>query len=120
DFASRIGELGRQPYSARKFFLRYADRILFSTDGPWPEERLTYYWRFLETWDEYFPYSETPFPPQGFWRMYGLGLPDEVLRKVYYENGARLVPGVAPRLERLGVLERSNHRDDNDGDSRGE
>lgn len=120
DFASRIGELGRQPYSARKFFLRYADRILFSTDGPWPEERLTYYWRLLETWDEYFPYSERPFPPQGFWRIYGLGLPDEVLRKVYYENGARLVPGVAPRLERLGVLERSNHRDDNDGDSRGE
>ena len=60
--ASRIGELGRQPYTARKFFIKYADRILFGTDGPWPEQRLSYYWRFLETYDENFPYSEKPFP----------------------------------------------------------
>ncbi|MEM7783155.1 MAG: amidohydrolase family protein, partial [Planctomycetota bacterium] len=58
EIASRINELGRQPYTARKFFLKYQDRIMFGTDGPWPELRLRYYWRFLETYDEYFPYSE--------------------------------------------------------------
>lgn len=91
EIASRISELGRQPYSARAFFLKYADRILFGTDGPWPEERLRLYWRFLETFDEYFPYSEKPFPPQGFWRIYGIGLPDEVLKKVYQSNAAKLL-----------------------------
>lgn len=101
EIASRIAELGRQPYTARKFFLKYSDRILFGTDGPWPEERMHYYWRFLETWDEYFPYSEKDFPPQGFWNIYGLGLPDEVLKKVYHENAARIVPGVKERLEML-------------------
>jgi predicted TIM-barrel fold metal-dependent hydrolase len=100
DIASRISELGRQPYTARKFFLRYADRILFATDGPWPEERIVLYWRFLETWDEYFPYSEKEFPPQGFWNIYGLGLPDDVLKKVYQENAARLIPGVKERVEK--------------------
>ena len=99
--ASRIGELGRQPYSARKFFLKYADRVVFGTDGPWPEERLTYYWRFLETWDENFPYSEKPFPPQGLWRIYGLGLPENVLRKIYHENAVRLIPGLKQRVERF-------------------
>ena len=100
EIASRIGELGRQPYTARKFFIRHADRILFGTDGPWPEQRLRLYWRFCETWDEYFPYSEKPFPPQGLWQIYGLGLPDPVLRKIYHENAARLVPGVAERLRK--------------------
>ncbi len=98
DIASRINELGRQPYSARRFLIRYADRVLFATDGPWPPERLTCYWRFLETEDEYFPYSERPFPPQGFWHIYGVFLPDAVLRKIYYENAARLIPGVKERL----------------------
>jgi len=98
DLASRISELGRQPYTARRFFLKYADRILLGTDGPWPETRIGLYWRFLETRDEYFPYSEKPFPPQGFWQIYGLGLPDRVLRQVYHENAARLIPGVSERL----------------------
>lgn len=98
EFASRIGELGRQPYTAREFFLKYQDRILFGTDGPWPEPRLHYYWRFLETLDEYFPYSEKEFPPQGFWNIYGIGLPDEVLRKVYHGNAVRIVPGLAAKL----------------------
>ncbi|MCA9211666.1 MAG: amidohydrolase [Planctomycetales bacterium] len=100
EFASRISELGRQPYTARKFFLKYADRILFGTDGPWPEERLQLYWRFLETYDEYFPYSEKPFPPQGLWNIYGIGLPDDVLRKIYFGNAKKIIPGlpdVAPR-----------------------
>ncbi|TWT56144.1 amidohydrolase family protein [Allorhodopirellula solitaria] len=98
--ASRISELGRQPYTARDFFLRHADRILFGTDGPWPAQRLHYYWRFLETRDEYFPYSEKSPPPQGLWRIYGINLPDEVLSKIYHENAARLIPGVAQRLEK--------------------
>ena len=98
EFASRISELGRQPYTARRFFLKHSDRILFGTDGPWPEKRIHLYWRFLETFDEYIPYSEKPFPPQGFWRIYGIQLPNEVLRKVYFENAARIIPGVKERL----------------------
>jgi predicted TIM-barrel fold metal-dependent hydrolase len=101
EIASRIAELGRQPYTARKFLIKYQDRVLFGTDGPWPEERVRLYWRFLETEDEYFPYSEKEFPPQGFWNIYGIHLPDEVLRKIYQENAARIVPGVRERLERL-------------------
>jgi predicted TIM-barrel fold metal-dependent hydrolase len=103
EIASRISELGRQPYTARRFFVKYADRILFGTDGPWPVERLHFYWQFLETENEYFPYSEKPFPPQGFWQIYGVHLPDEVLRKVYQENAARIVPGVAERLRKFRV-----------------
>lgn len=99
EIASRIAELGRQPYSAREFLLKYQDRIMFGTDGPWPELRYFSYWRFMETQDEYFPYSEKPFPPQGFWRIYGVYLPDEVLRKIYSENASRIIPGVAQRLE---------------------
>jgi predicted TIM-barrel fold metal-dependent hydrolase len=98
EFASRISELGRQPYSSRDFFIEHADRIMFGTDGPWPEQRYRYYWRFLETRDEYFPYSEKPFPPQGFWRIYGVHLPEDVLRKVYYENAIRIIPGIGERL----------------------
>jgi predicted TIM-barrel fold metal-dependent hydrolase len=94
EIASRIGELGRQPYSAREFLITYRDRVLFGTDGPWPELRLTYYWRFLETFDEYFPYSEKSFPPQGFWRIYGVGLPRPVLQKLYFENAQKLIPGL--------------------------
>ena len=101
EIASRIGELGRQPYTAGKFFRRHSDRILFGTDGPWPETRLRLYWRFLESRDEYFPYSEKEIPPQGFWRIYGLGLPADVLRRVYQQNAARIIPGVRERLEKF-------------------
>jgi predicted TIM-barrel fold metal-dependent hydrolase len=100
EIASRIAELGRQPFTARRFFLKYQERILFGTDGPWPEERLRLYWRFLETDAEYFPYSERPFPPQGFWNIYGLQLPDEVLQKVYWGNAVRIIPGLAEKLAR--------------------
>lgn len=98
EIASRISELGRQPYTSRRFFLKYADRILFGTDGPRVPERLFPYWRFLETDDEYFAYAENPFPPQGLWNIYGIYLPDDVLRKVYYENSAQIIPGVRERL----------------------
>ncbi len=98
DIASRISELGRQPYSARKFLIRHADRVLFATDGPWPEQRLHAYWRFLETRDQAFDYSEKTPPPQGLWQIHGLGLPDDTLRKIYYRNAAELIPGIADRL----------------------
>lgn len=102
EFASRISELGRQPYSARRFLTKYRDRILFGTDGPWPEERVELYLRFLQTEDEYFPYSEKPFPPQGFWRIYGVGLDDDTLRSIAFENARKLFPAVAERLDEQG------------------
>ena len=100
EFASRISELGRQPYTAREFLIRHRDRVLFGTDGPWPELRLSYYWRFMETFDEYFPYSEKAFPPQGFWRIYGVGLPRTVLAKIYYQNALKLMPSLGEKYSR--------------------
>ena len=96
--ASRINELGRQPYTSREFILKYQDRILFGTDGPWPELRLSYYWRFMETFDENFPYSEKDPQPQGLWRIHGIGLPDDVLRKIYHENALKLIPDLREKF----------------------
>jgi predicted TIM-barrel fold metal-dependent hydrolase len=98
EMAARLAELGRQPYTAREFFIKYADRIMFGTDGPRVRERLFPHWRFLETRDEYFRYAENPFPPQGFWNIHGIGLPDDVLKKIYHENAARIIPGVKEKL----------------------
>lgn len=100
ELSARLAEIGRQPRAARAFFLRYQDRILFGTDGPRPPERMRPHWRLLETEDEYFPYAEDQFPPQGMWRIYGLGLPDDALRKIYAENAVRLIPGLAERWDR--------------------
>ncbi|MGE5378407.1 MAG: amidohydrolase family protein [Bacteroidota bacterium] len=93
DISARLGELGRQPYTARKFFLQYQDRILFGLDaGPNLDEyRLSY--RFLETDDEYFNYNTGEVPAQGRWYVCGMYLPDDVLKKVYSEN-ARKVLGI--------------------------
>lgn len=91
DISARLGELGRQPYSARKFLVRYQDRILFGSDmGPDPAEYRLYY-RFLETADEYFNYNTTPVPAQGRWHVHGMYLPDEVLKKIYQENAIRVL-----------------------------
>jgi predicted TIM-barrel fold metal-dependent hydrolase len=91
DIAARIGELGRQPYSARRFFLKYADRILFGSDfGPNLEAYRVIY-RFLETDDEYFNYNASPVPEQGRWHVCGLYLPEDVLEKVYFRNAERLL-----------------------------
>lgn len=91
DISARIGELGRQPYSARKFFLTYADRILFGTDSSPDLDMYQLYYRFLETDDEYFNYNLSPVPAQGRWYIYGLFLPDDVLKKIYFDNAKRLI-----------------------------
>lgn len=99
DIAARIGELGRQPRTARAFFEKHQDRILFGTDATphgdeFPQQVFNdklyeIYYRFLETDDEYFDYAPAKTPPQGRWQIYGINLPDSILRKVYYENAAR-------------------------------
>lgn len=101
ELAARIGELGRQPRTTRAFFERYQDRILFGTDAVpggretpqqvFGDELYEIYYRFLETEDEYFDYAPAPVPPQGRWRIYGIGLPEGILRKVYHDNAARLL-----------------------------
>ena len=91
DISARIAELGRQPYTARRFFIDYADRILFGSDfGPDLDSYRIIY-RFLETDDEYFDYSPEPCPPQGRWRIYGLNLPNDVLENIYYRNAERIL-----------------------------
>lgn len=89
-----IAELGRQPRNASKFFEKYQDRILFGKDSWKPEEFPTYF-RVLESDDEYFPYYKKY---HAFWSMYGLNLPDEILKKVYYKNAMRLLPGLDTSL----------------------
>ena len=106
DISARIAELGRAPFSARKWFIKYADRILFGTDATPHTAMYQTYFRFLETADEYFKYSDAPIPGQGRWNIYGVDLPDEVLRKVYSDNAKRLLrlegaPGVRVRLRMM-------------------
>lgn len=92
--AAVIAELGRQPRMAKKFFIKYQNRILFGKDSYQPQEFPTYF-RVLETDDEYFPYYKRY---HAFWRMYGLDLPDDVLKKVYYKNALKIVPGLDSSL----------------------
>ena len=101
EIGARIGELGRQPRTATRFFDRYQDRILFGTDAVplgietpqqvFGEDLYRIYYRFLETEDEYFDYAPAPVPPQGRWRIYGLGLRESILRKVYSQNAERVL-----------------------------
>jgi len=103
DIAARINELGRQPRSARRFFERYQDRVFFGTDAIPPpagdetpqqvfgDALYEIYYRFLETEDEYFDYAPAATPPQGRWAIYGLGLNDAILEKVYNGNASRLL-----------------------------
>jgi predicted TIM-barrel fold metal-dependent hydrolase len=83
-------ELGRQPLAARAFFAEYADRVLFGKDS-YAADEFPYYWRTFETRDEYFDYYRRY---HAFWKLYGIGLSDDILRKVYYENALRVVPGI--------------------------
>ena len=101
EMGARLGELGRQPRMSRRFFEKYQDRILFGTDAVpngtdtpqqvFVDQLYEIYYRFLETEDEYFDYAPSLVPPQGRWRIYGIGLPEEILKKVYYGNAARLL-----------------------------
>jgi len=92
DIDARISELGRQPYTARKFFLKYQDRVMFGTDTTPRREAYHTYYRFLETDDEYFDCA-SGHHRQGFWMIYGVFLPKDVLEKLYHKNADRLFFG---------------------------
>jgi len=96
DFSARMDELGRQPYSARDFLIRFQDRVLFGTDMPISPWMYRCHFRFLETADEYFDYpgylGESDSYPR--WKIYGLHLPDGVLEKIYNKNALRIIPGL--------------------------
>lgn len=95
DLSAREGELARQPRAARAFLERHADRALWGTDFlPLEAERTRIWYRILETEDEYFPYSPDPVPPQGRWAAYGLGLPADVLARVYSANARSWIPAL--------------------------
>jgi predicted TIM-barrel fold metal-dependent hydrolase len=85
-----LAELGRQPRSARQWFIQHQDRVLFGKDV-WEPTEYYYYFRVLETADEYFDYYRKR---HAFWKMYGLDLPDDVLKKLYYKNALRIIPGL--------------------------
>ena len=91
DVAAVLYDFGRQPRGAHDFFVKYQDRILFGKDSYQPDE-YPYYWRVFETNDEYFDYYRDY---HAFWKLYGIGLPDQVLRKLYYQNALKLVPGIS-------------------------
>ncbi|MCW5978697.1 MAG: amidohydrolase family protein [Bryobacteraceae bacterium] len=91
EVAAVIEELGRQPRFAREWFIRYQDRVMFGKDTWRPAEYATYF-RLFETADEYFEHDRKY---HGIWRIYGLDLPEEVLRKFYYKNALRVIPGLS-------------------------
>ena len=98
DIDARISELGRQPYSARRFFIKHQERILFGTDTRPSRDAYRMYYRFLETDDEYFD-PAGGHHRQGFWMIYGIFLPKEVLRKLYVDNARKLIFGLAGAKE---------------------
>ncbi len=104
DFSARLDELGRQPYTARGFFVKHQDRIIFGTDMPadtrYSIDMYRSYFRFLETFDEsfYVPDYDGTFE-NSRWPICGIGLPENVLRKIYYKNILRIVPGLREELE---------------------
>lgn len=89
-----LAELGRQPRFARQWMIKYQDRVLFGKDS-WNPEEYHVYFRVLETEDEYFDYYRKR---HAFWKMYGLNLPDEVLKKLYYKNALRILHGIDRNL----------------------
>jgi predicted TIM-barrel fold metal-dependent hydrolase len=94
EIAAVLYELGRQPRAAREFLIKYQDRVMIGKDT-WAPDEYPVYFRVLETDDEYFDYYRKR---HAFWKMYGLALPDEVLRKIYYKNALNLLPGIDRRL----------------------
>ena len=83
-------DIARQPRVAHDFFVRFQDRILFGKDSFQPEE-YPYYWRVFETRDDYFDYYRDY---HAFWKLYGIDLPDAVLKKLYFANALRITPGL--------------------------
>lgn len=94
EVAAVVAELGRQPKFAREWFIKYQDRVLFGKDTWAPEEYYTYF-RIFESSDEYFDYFRKR---HAFWKMYGLNLPDQVLKKFYYKNALKLIPGIDKKM----------------------
>src|SRR5258706_1315429 len=94
EFGAVIAELGRQPRAAKAFFTKYQDRIMFGKDSWVPQEYTTYF-RVLETEDEYFPYHKKY---HAFWAMYGMGLPDDILKKIYHKNALKIIPNIDKSL----------------------
>ena len=92
DISERLAELGRQPYTARRFFIEHANRILFGTDVGVDIDWYRLYYRFLETADESFNYGLGDTPKQGRWRVHGMFLPDDVLEKIYRTNALAVLP----------------------------
>jgi uncharacterized protein len=90
DIAAVLAELGRQPYSAHDFLVKYQDRVLMGKDI-YDVDEYKWYFRALETRDEYFEYYRKR---HAFWRIYGFQVPDDVLKKIYYKNALKLVPGI--------------------------
>lgn len=123
DLDARISELGRQPYAARRFFLKYQDRVMFGTDTTPNREAFRIYYRFLETDDEYFDCAASHHL-QGFWRIYGIYLPREVLEKIYNGNADRVLfasnapdarAAATPRPARLTVRRTDDFEPTGDG-----
>ncbi len=85
-----LAELGRQPRAARQFLIDYKDRVMFGKDA-WDVDEYRVYFRTLETADEYFDYYRKR---HAHWKLYGLDLPDDVLRHIYYQNALRVIPGI--------------------------
>ncbi|RPI52587.1 MAG: amidohydrolase [Acidobacteria bacterium] len=90
EVAAVLYDFGRQPRAAAAFFTKYQNRVLFGKDTYAPSE-FPYYWRVFETEDEYFDYYRDY---HAFWKLYGMDLPDAVLRKLYYENALKVTPGM--------------------------
>ena len=90
EVAAVLYEFGRQPRASAAFFTKYQDRVLFGKDTYAPTE-YPYYWRVFETTDEYFDYYR---PYHAFWKLNGMALPDTVLRKLYFQNALKVVPGL--------------------------
>ena len=84
-------DIGRQPRAAHDFFIKYQDRLIFGKDSYQPDE-YPYYWRVFETTDDYFDYYRDY---HAFWKLYGIGLPDAVLKKLYYANALKIIPGIS-------------------------
>ena len=114
ELSATVQDLGRAPLMIRTFFLKYQDRILFGSDGNprrGVEEFWVPHWRFLETYDEHFDHpaqlrSPTGAPLHGRWRIYGIGLSDDVLRKVYYANALRYLPAARASIEKQLAAQR--------------